>query len=60
MSKENRLITNWDDVAQLLTNYRVMPVGRDELFPTDSFLPVNFWDSTDEDIPQHVLEELDF
>lgn len=55
------LITSWDDMAQLLTNCQVIPISRDELISTDSFLPVNFWDlSCEVDIPQCVLEELNF
>ncbi|KAL9981692.1 hypothetical protein ACROYT_G010433 [Oculina patagonica] len=60
-SKEGGLITCWEDVAKLLTDCKVIPIGKDELVPTDSFLPANFWDSTSEvDIPQSLLEELDF
>lgn len=60
-SKKSGLITCWDDMAQLLTDCTVIPIGKNELIPTDSFLPANFWDSTTEvDIPQSVLEELDF
>ena len=55
------LISSWEDVAQLLTNCRVMPIGNDELIPSDSFLPPNFWDSANEaDIPQSLLADLDF
>ena len=60
-SKEGGLLTCWEDVAQLLTDCKVIPIGKDELIPIDSFLPANFWDSTnDVDIPPSVLEELDF
>lgn len=60
-SKEAGLLTCWEDVAQLLTNCKVIPIGKDELIPTDSFLPAHFWDSTnDVDIPASVLEEVDF
>lgn len=60
-SKESGLLTCWEDVARLLTDCKVMPINKDELIPTDSFLPANFWDSTNEvDIPQSVFEELDF
>jgi len=39
----------------------VIPISKDELIPTDSFLPANFWDSTNEvDVPASVLEEVDF
>lgn len=60
-SKEAGLLTCWEDVAQLLTDCTVIPIGEDELIPTDSFLPAHFWDSTNEvDIPASVLEEVDF
>ena len=48
-------------MAQLLTDCTVIPIGEDELIPTDSFLPAHFWESTNEvDIPASVLEEVDF
>ena len=61
ISKEGGLLTCWEDVARLLTDCKVIPIGKDELIPTDSFLPAHFWDSTNEvDIPASVLEEVDF
>lgn len=60
-SKEGGLLTCWEDVARLLTDCKVIPISKDELIPTDSFLPANFWDSTNEvDVPASVLEEVDF
>lgn len=59
--EKSGLITNWDDMAQLLTTCQVIPISSDEFIPTDSYLPVNFWDlSCEVDIPQCVLEELNF
>lgn len=53
------LIACWDDMAQLLTNCRKMPIGFNELVPMDSFLPANFWESDNEaDISQSFLQEL--
>lgn len=55
------LITCWDDVAQLLVNCRIMPIGINELVPLESVLPSNFWDSGKEaDLPPSLLQELDF
>ena len=60
-NKEGGLLTCWEDVAQLLTDCKVIPIGKNELIPTDSFLPANFWDSTNEvDIPASLLEEVEF
>lgn len=54
-------MTSWDNVAKLLTDCQVMPINKDELIPSDSFLPIDFWEPTLEvDIPQSVLDGLEF
>lgn len=50
-------------MAHLLTDCRVMPIGSNELFPVEGFLPPNFWDcdpANEVDLPQSILAELDF
>ena len=60
-SMNNSLMTSWEDVAKLLIDCQVMPINKDELIPSDSFLPIDFWEPTLEvDIPQSVLDGLEF
>ncbi|PFX32903.1 hypothetical protein AWC38_SpisGene2203 [Stylophora pistillata] len=60
-SMKSGLMTSWDDVAKLLTDCQVMHINKDEMIPSDSFLPIDFWEATHEvDVPQSVLDGLDF